>query len=301
MFSTKTGAAKLSLIAIIILIALKVAVGVATGSIGIIAQAVDSFLDLFAVVITLLSIRIATKPADMEHPFGHGKVENISGMVQAGLILIAGGLVVYTAIHRIIGGAEVKLTEAGIGVMLVSIIVSIFLSRYLLKVARATDSIALEANAHNIAADIYSASGVLAGLAIIRFTGLDVLDPIIALGVAIIIFRTAYLVARKSFGGLVDMSLPPSEQAEIETSIMEHFGELIDFHELRTRKAGDQRYVDLHLTMPKNISLEEAHQMCDHLEKDIESKLAHTTVTIHVEPCEKECEECTDPCSRKGS
>lgn len=301
MFSTKTGAAKLSLIAVTGLILLKVAVGIVTGSISIIAQAVDSLLDLFAVVLTFLSVRIATKPADRKHPFGHGKVENISGAIQAGLILIAGGLVIYTAIFRIVEGAEVRLTEAGIGVMLVSIIVSILLSRYLLKVSRATDSIALEANARNIAADVYSASGVLVGLAVIRFTGLNILDPIIALGVAVLIFKAAYEVARKSFGGLVDVSLPPSEEAKIESSIMEHYGELIGFHELRTRKAGDHRYIDLHLTMPKSISLEEAHEMCDHLEKDIEARLTRATITIHVEPCETECEDCTNPCPRRRS
>ena len=205
MFSTRSGAVKLSLAVVIVLIVLKVVVAVVTGSISILAQAADSFLDLFAIVITLFAVSIAAKPADEKHPFGHGKVENIAAIVQAMLIFTAGGLVIYSAVRRIITGTTIELTEAGIGVMVVSIIASIFLSRHLLKVSRAVDSIALQASAHNIAADVYSAAAVLVGLIAIRFTGLNILDPIIALLVALFILKVAYDVLRRSFGGLVDV------------------------------------------------------------------------------------------------
>ena len=179
--------------------------------------------------------------------------------------------------------------------MLVSIIVSVFLSRHLLKVSQATDSVALEASARNIAADVYSAAGVLVGLVAIRFTGLVIIDPIIALVVSLIILKSAYNVLRKSFGGLIDVKLPEAEENAIRSAIMEHVGELVDFHSLRTRKAGNQRHIDLHLVMPKDISVEEAHQMCDHLEQDIKSKLKRASVTIHVEPCREECDNCSVP------
>jgi cation diffusion facilitator family transporter len=292
MFATRSGAVKFSLAVVIGLIVFKVVVGVITGSISVIAQAVDSFLDLLAMTITFFAVIIATKPADENHPFGHGKVENIAAIAQAMLIFTAGGLIIYSAVRRIITGATIELTEAGIGVMLVSIIASIFLSRHLLRVSRATDSIALEASARNIAADVYSAAGVLVGLVVIRFTGLSIIDPIIALLVSLIILKAAYDVLRKSFGGLIDVKLPEAEENVIRSAIMEHAGELVDFHKLRTRKAGSQRYVDLHLVMPKDISVAEAHQMCDHLEQDIKSKLRRASVTIHVEPCSEECEEC---------
>jgi len=292
MFSTRSGAVKLSLVVVIGLIVLKVVVAVITGSISILAQAVDSFLDLFAIVITFFAVTIATKPADEEHPFGHGKVENIAAIVQAMLIFTAGGLIIYSAVHRIIAGVTIELTEAGIGVMLVSIIASVFLSRHLLKVSRAVDSIALQANAHNIAADVYSAAAVLAGLLVIRFTGLNILDSIIALLVALFILKVAYDVLRRSFGGLIDIRLSEAEENIIRLSIMEHVGELVSFHELRTRKAGSQRYIDLHLVMPKKASVEEAHHLCDHLEQDIGDKLRYANVTIHVEPCSEECDQC---------
>jgi len=297
MFSTTSGAAKLCLAVVTGLVGLKVAVAIITGSISILAQATDSFLDLFALVVTLFAVRIATKPADEEHPFGHGKVENIAAVVQALLICTAGALIIYSAVQRIIAGVTVELTEAGIGVMLVSIIVSIFLSRYLLKVARSVDSIALQANAHNIAADVYSAAAVLAGLVAVRFTGLTILDPIVAVLVALFILKVAYDVLRRSFGGLIDVKLPEAEQTAIRSCIKEYGGELVGFHKLRTRKAGSQRYIDLHLVVPKQASVEEAHRLCDQLEQDIETRLSYTSVTIHVEPCSMECEQCSISCS----
>ena len=293
MFSSQSGAAKLMLIVVIGLIVLKVVVAVITGSISILAQAVDSCLDLFAVAITFIAVRIATKPADREHPFGHGKVENIAAVVQAGLMFIAGGLIIYSAVHKIIVGATVELPEAGIGVMLVSMIASIFLSRHLFKVSQAVDSIALQANAHNIATDVYSTAAVLAGLAVVRFTGLNILDPIIAMTVALLILKTGYDVLRKSFGGLVDVKLPEAEESVIRECITEHYREVVSFHQLRTRKVGNQRHIDLHLVLPKDGSVEEAHRMCDHLEQDIKTKLPSTNVTIHVEPCDGKCEQCS--------
>jgi len=129
----------------------------------------------------------------------------------------------------------------------------------------------------------------------VQLTGLTILDSIVALGVAVIITKSAYGILRKSFGGLIDVKLPEAEENIIRSAITEHIGELVDYHQLRTRKSGDQRYVDLHIVMPKNITLEEAHRMCDHLEQDIQSKLQHVSITIHAEPCGEECDECPVP------
>jgi cation diffusion facilitator family transporter len=302
---SSSGAAKLSIAIVVGLIVLKVVVGIITGSLSILAQAVDSFLDLFAVAITFLAVRIAARPADTEHPFGHGKAENIAAIVQAILIFLAGGSIIYSAVRRIESHAALELTEAGIGVMLISIVASILLSRYLLRVARQEDSLALEANARNIAADVYSAAAVFVGLIVVRFTGLNFIDDILAGLVALFILKVAFDVLRNSFGGLVDVKLPEAEEQIITAAIKEHFwqtehyGDVLDFHKLRTRKAGSQRYIDLHLIMPKDTSLAEAHKMCDHLEHDIESRLPRTDVTIHVEPCDEKCERCGFKCASR--
>ncbi len=295
--ATKEGAAKLLLVTVIGLFILKVVVGVITGSISIWAQAVDSSLDIFAVVITFLTVGYSAKPADHEHPFGHGKVEDIAAGIQAVLLLAASIGIIYSAVRRIIGGELIQLTEAGIGVMLVSVIVNIVLSRYLFRVARNTGSSALEANANNITADIYSTAGVLIGLAVISIGNLfgyhlDIIDPIIALIVSVLILRATYRVGKMAFSGLIDIRLPKTEEELIISCIKEHTTQLAGFHKVRTRKSGSNRFVDLHLLLPKNISLEEAHDMSDHLEEDIESLLPNCNITIHVEPCSGECKEC---------
>jgi cation diffusion facilitator family transporter len=300
MFYTKRGAVWLALIVILGLVILKFLIAFLTGSISIFAQTADSFLDVIAIFIAFFSIRISAKPPDEEHPFGHGKIENISAVVQAILIFTAGGLIIYSAIKRIISEEVMEFTEAGIAVMAVSIVASVLLSRHLLKVSRATDSLALEAVGHNIAADVYSAAGVLTGLVVIRITGFVLLDPIIALVVSIIILKSAFIVARKSFYGLMDTRLPKSEEKEIASCLREHSGQLVGFHKLRTRKVGDERYIDLHLIFPRSASVEEAHRICDHLEQDLEDKLKKTNVTIHIEPCSVECDMCYVECNQRN-
>ena len=302
MFSGRSGAVRLSILVVVSLIVLKVVVGIITGSLSVLAQAIDSFLDLFAVIITFLAISVAARPADESHPFGHGKAENVAAIIQAVLIFFAGGSIIYAAVRRIQTEALLEMTEAGMIVMAVSIAASIFLSRYLLRISRQEDSMALEANAHNIAADVYSAAAVLVGLLVVRFTDITIIDPILAGVVALYIFKVAFDVLRKSFGGLVDVKLPESEENAVRLAITEHFtSEVVSFHRLRTRKAGNQRHIDLHLVMPKHISIEEAHDMCDHLEKDIEGRLLNTDVIIHVEPCDNNCEECGLTCEDRKS
>ena len=300
MFSTEKGATNLLIGVVIGLILVKVIAGWISGSISVLAHAADSFLDLFAGLVTFFAVRIATKPADEEHPFGHGKAEDIAGIAQGILIFIAAGLIIYSSIHRIVnrtGGIEI--TEAGMGVMIVAIVASVLLSRHLLKVSQTTGSIALEANARNIAADVYSAAAVLVGLVAVQLTGLSIIDSIIAIGMALYILKLAYDAIGKPFLGLIDARLPASEQAVIESCLAKHGDPVVGFHELRTRRAGNQRHIDLHLVMAKDISLEQAHQICDSLEHDIQTSLPRTNMVIQLEPCDGNCEQCPINCSRK--
>ncbi len=300
-FSTPSGAARLLLGTVLGLFIIKVAVGYFTGSISIWAQAVDSSLDIFAVVVTFLTVGYSSKPADHEHPFGHGKAEALAAGIQALLLLGASAAIAYSAIQRIINGAAVAYAPAGVAVMLVSMLASIFLSRHLFRVARATGSTALEANAHNILSDVFSTGAVLLGMAIVSiWNDLTIVDPILALLVVLIILRSTYRVAQMAFHELVDVRLPDEEEKKIRQAITEHFGEeVVGFHRLRSRKAGSQRYIDLHLVMPKHVSIEEAHEMCDHLEKDVRNRLMRTDVTIHVEPCDGKCAACLLTCEKR--
>ncbi len=302
MLSTKENAAKLSVTAVSLLILIKVVASILTGSISIRADAVHSALDLIAAVTTFIGVRISGRPADERHPFGHGKAENISSTVVAGLIFAAAGIIIYTAVNRLIVEAPLESIGIGIYITAAAIVINIFVSRYLSRVARATDSPALEADARHLFSDVLSSVAVLAGLITVRLTGLVILDPIIALLVALLILKVGYDTLKKSFGGLVDVRLPEAEETVIKSCIIEHYAEVVSFHKLRTRKAGSQRYIDLHLVMPRDASVDEAHRMCDHLEQDIEYRLHYTSVTIHVEPCHLECQQCRISCSlRQGN
>jgi len=298
MLATKENVARLSILAVSLLIAIKVVASILTGSIAILADAVHSVIDLSGVVIGYIGIRVSAKPADEEHAFGHGKAENIAGGIIAGLIFVAAGIIFYQAVRNLITGAAVELVTAGIFITAGAIVINLLISRYALKVARATDSLALEATARDMTADVLSSAAVLVGLVLVRVTGNNMLDPIVAMLVAVLIAVTAYFTIRKSLSGLMDTRLPKAEEDELIAIISEHTTQVAGFHKLRTRKAGSQRFIDLHLMLPKNASVEEAHQMCDHLEQDIENRLPNSSVTIHVEPCSVECEQClVSPCS----
>jgi len=301
MLATKEGAAKLAIVAVSLLIVIKTVASILTGSIAIRADAIHSAIDLFGVIVGYIGIRIASKPPDERHPFGHGKAENIAGVVIAGLIFIAAGTIAYQAISRLISGAAVELVTIGIYVTAAALAINLAVSWYALRVARATDSLALEATARDMFADVLSSGAVLVGLILVRLTGIAILDPIVALLVAILMARTAYLTMKKSFGGLMDIRLPRAEEDEIIACIREHGDLIAGSHKIRTRKAGSQRYIDFHLVVSKHLSVEQAHQLCDKIELEIENRLSDTSVTIHVEPCDGKCEQCStspDLCQR---
>jgi cation diffusion facilitator family transporter len=291
--SSRTGAAILALSIVFILVILKVIVSFITHSISISAQAMDSFLDLFSIGFTTVAVRMSVAPADDEHPFGHGKIEGISALIQAFLVLVAGIFIIYSSIQRIIHRTSIA-PDAGIIIMIISIIASFWLARHLHRIAKATDSAAIEASARMIQADFYSAAGVLLGLVAVLITKLQILDPIIALIMVVFVLKASYDIVLRAFRELIDYSLPKEEQEILNNCIQEHFTQLVDFHAVRSRRAGSERFVDLHLVMPRYVSVEDAHKMCDHLEQDIKAKLPNTNVVIHVEPCNDiDCVRCS--------
>lgn len=296
-FHTKQKAAKISLVAVSLLVLMKALASVFTGSIGIRADAIHSGIDLIGVFIGFVGIRVSSKPADEDHAFGHDKAENIAGVIVAGFIFIAAVSISYEAIKKLIYGGNIELISVGIYVTVGALLINIMLSRYVSRVARVTDSIALEATARDILADALSSIAVLIGLILVKITGLIILDPVVALLVAILIARAAYGTMKKSVAGLMDIKLPEYEEQIIRSCIAGHSDFVVDFHRLRTRKAGSQRFVDFHLILPKDINLEHVHGLCDRLEKEISSRLYPSNVTIHTEPCDVNCHQCTVDCS----
>jgi len=296
LFATKEGVAIISILSISLLIVMKAVASILTGSIGIRADAIHSAIDLLGAVIGLVGIRIAGRPPDDRHAFGHAKVENIAGVAIAGIIFFAAGTIIYQAVQRLISGETLELVTVGISTTTAAIVINAVISWYALKVAKSSDSVALGATARDMLADMLSSCAVLIGLILVRLTGLTILDPIVALLVAVLIIRTAYITLRESFGGLIDTRLPEAEEEIIRLCIMEYKNRVVSFHHLRTRKAGNQRLVDLHIIMPREASVDEAHEICDLLEQDIERRLNCIDVTIHIEPCTNECDHCSVTC-----
>ncbi|MBN1628061.1 MAG: cation transporter [Deltaproteobacteria bacterium] len=285
--STRTGAVKLSMSVVIFLIILKVVVSIISRSISISAQAADSLLDIFSIGITFIALKKAAVPADKEHPFGHGKAEGLAAMIQAALVLGAGFFIIYTSIQRIIHSTAIEPDE-GIAVMIVSIIASFFLSRHLHRVAKATGSTAIDASARNISADVYSAAGVLLGLLMVRITDMVILDPIIALIMAGFVLKAGYEVTVRAVHELIDYALPGEEQQILNNCLDEHNNLIVEYHAVRSRRAGNVCFIDLHIVMPRYLSFEDSHAMCDHLEQDIRDKISSANVIIHAEPCTPE-------------
>ena len=294
--NTPSGAAALSIVSNTLLVAVKLGVGLLSGSIGILSQAMDSATDLLASFIAFFGVRLPRAPAERRHPFGHGKFEAVSGLLQAFLILLAAIFIVHEAIDKIRAGTGVEFAEWAIGVMGLSVVVDVVVSRHLLRMARTHDYLALEANARHLTTDVFTGLGVLIGVAAVKITHIHWLDPVVAIFVALLITRTAFDLTWKAAAGLVDTSLPPEELDIVRAAITEHAGEVIGFHELRSRKAGRERYIELHLVFAKDAHVEEAHRLCDHMEEDIKSKLPHANITIHIEPCPVDSENCPAIC-----
>ncbi len=269
-----------------LLLAVKLVAGVLTGSVSIISEAVHSATDLVASVVAFVAVRRSLSPPDESHHYGHGRFENLAGIFEGIILLGVGGWVVFGAVDKILNGVELELLGLGIGVMALSAVVNLFVSQWLLQVARETDSRALEAEGYNLRTDIWGAAGVALGLAAALATGWTVLDPIIAALIGLAILWTALRLISGSTRVLLDESLPAGELELIEQVIegeVRSDPNIRGFHKLRARKSGPQRYIDFHLQLKAETTLGEAHKISDGLEERIRRNLPNSDVLIHLE------------------
>jgi cation diffusion facilitator family transporter len=281
--SRKTRIASISIASNTLLIALKLVAGIISGSVSVISEAIHSGLDLLAAIIAYFSVRVSDAPPDDRHPYGHGKFENVSGVIEALLIFIAAIWISYEAIEKLLNKKDVESFGIGIVVMLIAALVNILVSRKLYKVAKETESVALEADALHLKTDVYTSVGVAVGLILIWITKLHILDPIVALIVVLIILKESFDLLRKAFLPLLDETLPENDLKKLKSIIDEHCINGIKYHNLRTRKAGNIKFIDFHLEVPEDISVKTAHDICDTIEESINSRFTHTEVNIHVE------------------
>ncbi len=283
--SVKARTAALSVISNSALILLKVVAGTITGSVAILTEAVHSAIDLIASMVAYFSVRKADEPADESHRYGHEKIENFSAWIEGVLILVGSATIAFAAIRRLINGGQVERLGFGIAVVAFSVVVNVIVSALIDRKARETDSPALAGDAAHLRTDALTSAGVLVALVLVGLTGAQWLDPVVALVVAGAILVTGVRLLRGSSRVLLDEALPPAEVGAIREAV-EAFGShgVVGYHELRTRRAGARRYVDLHVQFRTGTSLEDAHKTAHELQDVIASRLHNADVLIHLEP-----------------
>lgn len=282
------------------LASLKLIVANFSHSLGMLSEAIHSFLDLGAALITYFSVQQAYKPADENHPFGHGKIETLSGLFEAILLSIAGSIIFYESVLHLRNPQPLQHENAALITLTISLILSFCTYRYSHSIAQKTDSVAIHINSLHFLSDSLTSLGVLVGLALLKWTGWLVIDALIALIVSISILFIALQQIKKTLLELVDTQLPRSEIQTIQSIFKCFKDKIIQIHDLRTRKSGIIRHIDFHLMICKNMTVKKSHDICDEVENKIVEQYPNASVHIHVEPCDQHKESCEANCTLIG-
>ncbi len=276
----------LSIVTALAVIMLKVAAYWLTGSIGFLSDALESGANIVAAIVTLIALVIASKPPDREHAYGHSKAEYLSSGVEGILILIAAIYIAVQAITRLRNPEPLEQVRLGLLVSAVAALANFVVARILLNAGKQHRSAALTASAHHLLTDVWTSVGVIVGVALVGLTGLQWLDPVIALIVAIQIIFTGSKLVRESANGLMDAALPDEEVSQVKAILDRHLEAGVAYHALRTRQAGAQRFVSVHIQVPGNWSVQKGHELLEAIELDMNDALAPINVTTHLEPVE---------------
>ncbi len=286
--AAKNSAARLSILAAGFLVALKTVTGLLTGSISVWASLLDSAMDIFASTINLVAVRAASRPADEDHAYGHGKAESLAGLFQSLFIAASGVYLIWEASRRIVRPHQTSYEGVGMATMFVATVTSLALVMRLRRVARETESPALHADALHYVTDIYTNASALVALLIVRLSNWQIADPLISILIALYILWSAITVGRESIDALMDRRLPPEVDEQI-AEIVSRFRPLgvLGFHDLRTRRSGSQKFIDLHLEVERDQRLQEAHDVTVRVLRTIEAEIPRARVQIHTDPAGK--------------
>jgi ferrous-iron efflux pump FieF len=283
--AAKTSVARLSILAAAFLVVLKLATGFITGSISVWASLLDSTMDIFASAINYVAVRAAARPADEDHAYGHGKAESLAGLFQSIVIAASGIFLIYESIRRIIYPNQINSEWVGIITMLVAALVSVALVVRLRRVARETESPALQADATHYVTDIYTNLSALLALVIVGLTPWQIADPLISIAIAFYILWSAVTVGHESIDVLMDRRLPLKVDEQIASVVSRYRDQgVLGFHDLRTRRSGSQKFIDLHLEVERNMSLQDAHDATVRVLREIEAEIPRARVHIHTDP-----------------
>jgi cation diffusion facilitator family transporter len=269
---------------------------VISGSAAVLSEGLHSFLDLVSASVSFFTVREAGKPADEDHPFGHGKIETLSSLIEALLLLVAATLMIYEGSEQIVHPKPLHYQGLAIVTIFVSMVVSYFMYRFNLKAANAVESGALHLNALHFLTDVMASAAILIGLVVLKVTGWLLIDALLAFAVAIYILVVSARQVRSAILELLDTQLPDEEIELIKKLLKSFTGKMIEAHDLRTRKSGATRHIDFHLVCCGEMSVNESHAVCDDVEAKILDVFPSASINIHVEPCEPGKSHCHDEC-----
>jgi cation diffusion facilitator family transporter len=255
-----------------------------TGSVALLSDGLESFVNVTAAFIAYFVIRYAERPADHDHQFGHHKAEYISAVVEGVLIVVAALLIIQEAWDALASPAVMEAPALGLAINAVAGVINAVWATILIRTGKKFRSPALTADGHHIMSDVVTSAGVFVGLILAVVTGYAILDPLLAILVAINILWQGYKVIGHSLGGLMDKALEPEEEAAVREAITAHSAGALDVHDLKSRRAGSAAFIDFHLVVPASMSVGEAHDICDRLEDAIKEVIPGATLAIHVEP-----------------
>jgi cation diffusion facilitator family transporter len=279
----------LSIGAAVATISLKTVAYFLTGSVGLLSDAIESLVNLVGAVMALLMLIVAARPADESHVYGHSKAEYFASLLEGILILAAAVWIIITAIDRLFHPQELEQLGIGLLVSALASLINFIVARILMKQGRKQNSISLEADAHHLMTDVWTSVGVIGGVALAGITGWTVLDPLLAIAVALNIIWTGYRLIQRSVHGLMDAALPEPEQQLIEEVMARHRGKGVHFHALRTRQAAARRFISVHILVPGEWTVHDAHHIAEDFEADVRATLGGVvTVFTHLEPVEDE-------------
>jgi cation diffusion facilitator family transporter len=283
--------ALLSVVSNVILVAIKLFVGFAMGSISVISEALHSGVDVIAAIVATVGVKQSAEPADKTHSFGHEKFENLAGFIQAILIFLAGCWIIDKAVHKLIKPAPLESLGLGVLIMLVSSLVNVAVGLLLLRGARKTESVALKADAWHCLTDVYTSAGVMVGLIVVWCgklwaPGIDLswVDPLAAIVVSILIIKASWDLTMESVHDLLDVSLPQNEEDAIKALILAKYPNVGDLHKFRGRKSGNKRFVEFHIKVDPGMSVESSHALDHSIAAEIKQKFPGADVMVHIEP-----------------
>ena len=276
----------LSVAAALLTMAMKFIAWRLTGSVGLLSDAIESLVNLGAALVALWTLHVAAMPPDAEHAFGHGKAEYFSGGAEGVLIAVAAVWIIVVTVPRLLHPVPLEQTGLGLLVNGAAGAVNLAVALVLRRAGRAHHSVALQADASHLLTDVYTSVGVIAGVALVGVTGWAVLDPLVALAVAVNILWTGWRLMREATDGLMDVSWPANEQALLIDVLEDFRARGIDFHAVRTRRAGHQRFASVHVLVPGAWTVQQGHDLLEEIEHQVAAKLSPVTVLTHLEPIE---------------